>query len=82
MISKRSAPAGRAALCFDVARGVMVKPFEDAVFSVIDAIPGQGVVYNRMNVERRTITSESLAILRHKESRQTQRQSLRRRSLQ
>lgn len=41
------------------------KDFEDAVFSCIDAVPGEGVLYNRMNADTRTITSGPVTILRN-----------------
>jgi len=43
------------------------KDFEDAVFSCINAVPGQGVLYNRMNVETRTISSGPILIIRNTE---------------
>lgn len=45
------------------------KDFEDAVFSQIHAIPGQGCVFDTMNVETRTITSGPITIFQnHKKS--------------
>ncbi len=37
--------------------------FEDAVFSCVGAVPGQGVVYNRINSESRTVSSGPLLII-------------------
>ena len=45
------------------------KDFEDAVFSCVGAVPGQGVLYNRLNVETRTISSGPVLIIRNTERR-------------
>jgi len=44
---------------------VVDKDFEDAVFSCVGAVPGQGVLYNRLNSETRTITSGPMLIIRN-----------------
>ena len=41
------------------------KDFEDAVFSCVGAVPGQGVLYNRLNVGTRTISSGPVLIIRN-----------------
>lgn len=46
---------------------VVNKDFEDAVFSCIHAVPGQGVVYNSCNSESRTISSGPILIIRDAE---------------
>ena len=43
------------------------KDFGDAVFSRIGAVPGQGVLYNMLNVSTRTITSGPVLIIRNTE---------------
>jgi len=43
------------------------KDFEDAVFSCIGAVPGQGVLYNRLNISTRTISSGPVLIIRNTE---------------
>jgi hypothetical protein len=44
---------------------VVDKDFEDAVFSCIGAVPGQGVLYNRLNSESRTISADPMLIIRN-----------------
>jgi len=44
---------------------VVDKDFEDAVFSCIGAVPGQGVLYNRLNSETRTISAGPMLIIRN-----------------
>ena len=43
------------------------KDFEDAVFSCVGAAPGQGVIYNTLNVSTRTVTSGPVLIIRNTE---------------
>jgi len=47
------------------------KDFEDAVFSCVGAVPGQGVLYNRLNAETRTISSGPILIVRNADRRDT-----------
>lgn len=46
---------------------VVNKGFEDAVFSCINAVPGQGVIYNSLNSESRTVSSGPILIIRNDE---------------
>lgn len=48
-----------------VCPGIVDKDFADAAFSCIKAVPGQGVVYNTVNMDTRTISSGPLMLLRN-----------------
>ncbi len=41
------------------------RDFEDAVFSCVNAVPGQGVIYNSLNAESRTVSSGPILIIRN-----------------
>ncbi len=47
-----------------VCPGIVDKDFADAAFSCIKAVPGQGVVYNTVNMDTRTISSGPLMLIR------------------
>ena len=47
------------------------KDFEDAVFSCVGAVPGQGVLYNRLNISTRTITSGPVLIIKNTQRKDT-----------
>jgi len=49
-----------------VCPGIVDKDFADAAFSCIKAVPGQGVVYNTVNVDTRTISSGPLMLMRNR----------------